>query len=151
MSMVDIQSVAEDAWRLVGDDAVTLHTASIERIPANRSLLQTVFEKLFENTLAHTTASRINVGPCYRGDYLDGFYVADDGKGFDTATPEELFEIGTKEGSGGAGIGLAIVCEIVRCHDWSITATESDEDGARFEIRPKRYLCTNIAYQPVNG
>lgn len=135
MSMVDVSSVAHDAWRTVGIDTVTLTTDSMERIPANRSLLQTVFEKLFENTLIHSSASEIEVGPRYMGDHLDGFYVEDNGDGFDTGVPDELFEVGVSGDGGNSGIGLSVVQEIVDRHDWSIVATDSETGGARFEIK----------------
>jgi signal transduction histidine kinase len=34
----------------------------------------------------------------------------------------------------GTGLGLAIVEEICDAHQWAITATESTNGGARFEI-----------------
>ena len=35
----------------------------------------------------------------------------------------------------GTGFGLAIVRQIVEAHDWSITVTDSESGGARFEIQ----------------
>jgi len=135
MSMVDVASVAEAAWQAVGGETVSLDAKSMERIPANESLLQTVFEKLFENTLEHAAASEVEVGPLYMGDGLDGFYVADNGTGLDTAAQDDIFEIDIDNTEGGSGIGLPVVREIVRRHNWSITATDSDTGGARFEVR----------------
>ena len=135
MSMVDVPSVAEDAWQAVGDGTASLRTESMERIPANESLLQTTFEKLFDNALEHTDASQLSVGPLYMGDDLDGFYVADDGSGFDTTAPEEIFEIDINSTDGSSGIGLPVVKEIVQRHRWSITLAERDTPGARFEIK----------------
>lgn len=134
MSMVDVASVAEDAWLAIGDETVSLRTESIEQIPANESLLQTMFEKLFSNTLDHTTASQLEVGPLYMGDGLDGFYVADDGAGFDTAAQDDIFEIDINSTDGSSGIGLPVVKEIVQRHSWSITLAEHDTQGVRFEI-----------------
>ncbi len=135
MSMVDVSSVALDAWETVGTESVTLRTESMERVPANRSLLQTVFEKLFENTLMHSSATEIVVGPQYMGDHFDGFYIEDDGDGFEQTDPDELFEIGITGTGGNSGIGLSVVKEISERHDWSITAREAETGGATFEIK----------------
>ena len=63
-----------------------------------------------------------------------GFYVADDGAGIPEDVREEVFERGVSGGDG-TGFGLAIVAEIAEAHGWEVTATDSDEGGARFEFR----------------
>jgi signal transduction histidine kinase len=67
-------------------------------------------------------------------DDWDGFYVADDGPGIPADEREAVFESGYSTADGEAGIGLAIVREIVESHGWEITVTDSEAGGARFEI-----------------
>jgi PAS domain S-box-containing protein len=62
----------------------------------------------------------------------DGFYVADDGAGIDAAD-DRLFEMGYS-GSDGTGYGLYIVSTIAESHGWTITAGESEDSGARFDV-----------------
>jgi len=133
--MVEVTSVAEEAWRAVGNKKVSLQTESMERILANKSLLQTIFEKLFSNALDHSTASQVEVGPLYMGDDLNGFYVADDGAGFDTATQDGIFDIDIDSTDERSGIGLPVVNEIVQHHSWSITLAKRDTQGVCFEIK----------------
>ncbi|SER25115.1 ATP-binding protein [Natrinema salaciae] len=66
----------------------------------------------------------------------DGFYVADTGPGL-PADRESLFELGYTTAADGTGFGLAIVEQIAEAHDWNwtVTARDGDEGGARFEIR----------------
>jgi signal transduction histidine kinase len=65
----------------------------------------------------------------------DGFYVEDDGPGFDGADEASLFEMGYSTADDGTGYGLAIVDSVVDAHGWTITPTESAAGGARLEIR----------------
>lgn len=76
------------------------------------------------------TKVTITVGPLE-----DGFYVADDGVGVPTGNRDEIFEPGYSTEHGGAGLGLAIVENIVTAHGWDLRLARSGEDGARFEIR----------------
>ncbi|MFW6317303.1 MAG: GAF domain-containing protein [Halorubrum sp.] len=69
----------------------------------------------------------VTVGPL-----SDGFYVADDGAGFDV-DPDEAIEYGTSSDPHGTGFGLAIVREIAAAHGWTLEVV--DADGARFEFR----------------
>jgi signal transduction histidine kinase/FixJ family two-component response regulator len=75
------------------------------------------------------TDSRVTVTV---GALPDGFYVADDGAGFDV-DPEEAIEYGTSSDPDGTGFGLAIVREIATAHGWSLSV--DDDGGARFEFR----------------
>jgi len=63
-----------------------------------------------------------------------GFYVEDDGPGIPEKNREEIFDRGVTTEDDGTGFGLAIVDVIVGAHDWSITVTDSETGGARFEI-----------------
>lgn len=63
-----------------------------------------------------------------------GFFVADDGTGIPREDREEIFAYG-HSGGGGSGLGLAIVEGIVEAHGWTVTAADSADGGARFEIR----------------
>jgi signal transduction histidine kinase len=63
-----------------------------------------------------------------------GFYVADDGSGIPETDRDEIFNSGYSTLDNGTGFGLNIVSEIVDAHGWKITATDSWDGGARFEI-----------------
>ncbi|SFR50552.1 hybrid sensor histidine kinase/response regulator [Halorubrum sodomense] len=65
------------------------------------------------------------------GSLPDGFYVADDGVGFDI-DPEEATEYGRSSTARGTGFGLAIVREIAAAHGWELSI--DGDDGARFEF-----------------
>ncbi|WP_303842664.1 histidine kinase N-terminal 7TM domain-containing protein [Natronobeatus ordinarius] len=64
----------------------------------------------------------------------DGFAVSDDGAGIPPDEREAVFERGYTTDADGTGLGLAIVREIAEGHGWTITLTESDAGGARFEF-----------------
>jgi signal transduction histidine kinase len=60
--------------------------------------------------------------------------IADDGPGFED--PEAVFRPFFTSGSAGAGLGLAVVRDIVRAHRGEVSASNVDErGGARVEIR----------------
>jgi len=63
-----------------------------------------------------------------------GFYVADDGAGIPPEERETVFERGYTTSDAGTGFGLAIVDEVARAHGWSVSVTESEGSGARFEF-----------------
>ncbi|WP_343125081.1 ATP-binding protein, partial [Halorubrum sp. SD612] len=69
------------------------------------------------------------------GSRTDGFYVADDGRGFEV-DPEAATEYGCSSTPDGTGFGLAIVREIAAAHGWDLSIDGGDgADGARFEFR----------------
>jgi len=63
-----------------------------------------------------------------------GFYVEDDGPGIPESERECVFESGYSGSGDGTGFGLSIVETVVDAHGWEITATESRDGGARFEV-----------------
>ena len=85
------------------------------------------------DSVEHSTTDEqsitIRVGPLE-----DGFFVEDDGPGIPPAIRDRIFEPGFSTGDDGTGYGLSIVSEIADAHGWSVSATESDSGGARFEI-----------------
>jgi len=87
------------------------------------------------------TAVTVHVGPLESlhtstrvstANYTDGFYVADDGPGIPADDPSMVFESGHSTDS--TGLGLAIVERVVEAHGWEISAGESVNRGARFEV-----------------
>ncbi|MFC6975264.1 histidine kinase N-terminal 7TM domain-containing protein [Halomicroarcula sp. GCM10025709] len=82
-----------------------------------------------DDSVEHDGGVTVRVGPTE-----SGFYVADDGPGIPPDSREEIFTSGVSSTADGTGVGLAIVQTIVDAHGWSITVTESDAGGARFEI-----------------
>ncbi|NUC74204.1 HAMP domain-containing histidine kinase [Haloterrigena sp. SYSU A558-1] len=73
----------------------------------------------------------VTVGTLAEG---NGFFVADDGPGIPVPERSRIFERGYTDSDDGTGFGLHIVREIVDAHRWSISVTDSDSGGARFEI-----------------
>jgi signal transduction histidine kinase len=61
--------------------------------------------------------------------------VADDGPGIPPERRDLVFEHGFTDSPDGTGFGLAIVRSIVEAHGWTVSVTESETGGARFEVR----------------
>ncbi|MFB6130289.1 MAG: sensor histidine kinase [Salinigranum sp.] len=126
---VALAALAEDCWdgveaegaKLVVDDDATLRVAGTQ--------FHNVFENLFRNAIEHTDGPvTVRVGTLSD---RRGVYVEDDGSGIPPEDREVVFEFG--HSTGGTGLGLALVREIVEAHGGAVRAVESD-GGARFEI-----------------
>jgi len=139
---VALDAVARDAWRTVDTRGATLRVETGATVGADRRKLRRLFENLFANAVEHgstdsdpaideppATAVTVTVG-----NSVDGFFVDDDGPGIPERDQEVVFERGYSTVDG-TGYGLAIVAELAAAHGWSVSAAESDADGARIEIR----------------
>jgi len=137
---VSLATVAETCWTGLDTGTATL------RIETDRTLLaeSSRFERLLTNLLGNAVELRSTTSrspdasgdgsPGARvtvGDLPDGFYVADDGPGVESATRERIFELGYAEGP---GFGLSIVEEFAVAHGWTVGVTTSETGGARFEV-----------------
>ena len=78
-------------------------------------------------------AGRVNVDLARRG---EGFSltVSDDGPGIEQSVIDRLFDPFFTTKDMGTGLGLSIVHRIVDAHDGTITASNTVEGGARFEL-----------------
>jgi signal transduction histidine kinase len=135
---VDLSVVAPTAWRAVrdADDRATLVGGdSLGTVEGDPERLRALFENLFRNALDHSHRDgtlTVRVGPLDGG----GFFVADDGSGVPPERRETVFGSGVTTSDDGTGFGLAIVRSIAQAHGWSVSLTESEAGGARFEVAP---------------
>ena len=128
---VDLRTVARSAWASVESREATLEVAEDPLVvDADESRLVQLFENLFRNAVEHGgPEATVTLGPLG-----DGFYVEDDGPGFDGGATATAFDRGFTTKESGTGFGLAIVQSIVDAHGWSVEATEGASGGARFEV-----------------
>jgi PAS domain S-box-containing protein len=139
---IELESIAQDAWRNVDTRVATLTVETNLAFEADEDRLLRVFENLFRNALDHgpddvsLTVGAISQTEPPLDDAADvsGFYIADDGPGIPADERESIFDDGYTTADDGTGLGLSIVESIVDAHEWEITATESHSGGARFEI-----------------
>jgi PAS domain S-box-containing protein len=125
-----LESFVQQCWESVDTAGATLETDDLGAIAADPGRLEQLFGNLFGNAVEHGGSPvRVRVGLLD-----DGFYVADDGPGIPPERREKVLEYGVTDSKDGTGIGLAIVSEIAQAHGWSVTVTESDDGGARFEF-----------------
>ena len=134
-SPVDIETMATDAWSYVETGDATLLVEGEGRIGADASRLKDLLTNIFRNAIEHGGASEITVGFIDADDdSACGFYVADDGAGIPPDQRSEVFETGFSTARQGTGLGLAIVDEIATAHGWTVSVSESDAGGARFDV-----------------
>jgi signal transduction histidine kinase len=132
----DVGTVATQAWHAVDSRDARLVIEDPGCVEAGDGRLRRLFENLLRNCVEHGAADdrddglTVRVGPVDSG----GFYVVDDGAGFDAAARDRLFEAGYTGPNGGTGLGLAIVASVADEHDWTVRATESAAGGARVEV-----------------
>ncbi|WP_435101480.1 PAS domain S-box protein [Halarchaeum sp. P4] len=129
---VEVAALARRCWERVESGDAILEVDGGCTVSGDADRLRHVFENLFRNAIEHGGADvTVTVGTLEDG---TGFYVADDGPGIPEDQREYVFDPGYSTRDDGVGFGLAIVAEIVDAHGWTITVTESDAGGARFEV-----------------
>jgi signal transduction histidine kinase len=127
---VSLADVADGCWETVGTADGTLTVETGRTVEADRSRLRQLLENLFRNSIEHVGGdATVTVG-----ELEDGFYVADDGPGIPEDVGEDIFEMGYTTNQEGTGFGLNIVKEVAEAHGWTVTSTDSESGGARFEI-----------------
>ncbi len=128
---IHLDHVLHNAWSTTGTDAATLDIdGRLETVQADESRLRELLENLLDNAITHAGADatiRVEATP-------GGFAIEDDGSGIPPERRDQIFEDGYSTGRDGTGFGLSIVKQIADAYDWSITVTEGDAGGARFEI-----------------
>ena len=135
---VDLTTLVERCWDHVPTADASLVTETDRAIRADRSRCQQLLENLVRNAIDHGGAAvTVTVGELDDG---DGFFVADDGPGVPPDEREAVFGSGHTQREDGTGLGLAIVREIAEAHDWTVTLTESETGGARFEFDGVEYV-----------
>ncbi|ELZ22470.1 HTR-like protein [Halosimplex carlsbadense 2-9-1] len=128
---VGLATVAHDAWDTVDTAGATLRVETDATVIADGSRLRQLVENLSRNAVEHG-GDTVTVGDIPED---EGFFVADDGPGIDEDDRERVFESGFSTSPEGTGFGLAIVAEIASAHGWSVSVSDSDAGGARFEVR----------------
>ncbi|WP_254763512.1 PAS domain S-box protein [Natrinema marinum] len=135
---LDLESAVRDAWDHVSTPNATLSMTGTTTLEADRSRLLRLLENCFRNSIEHGGATvRVRVGLLEaddQGDGCRGFFIEDDGEGLPEELQGRLFDPSVSSSSDGLGIGLWVVREVATGHGWSVTATESEGEGARFEF-----------------
>jgi len=154
---VELSTVARESWLHVATGDASLEIADDTTIDADPDRLVELLGNLYRNSVEHCStdsegdgaphdatssqtvcsatadqagdAPTVTVGTLAEG---EGFYVADDGPGIDDDI--DPFDTGVTTSEEGTGFGLPIVQSIAEAHGWSVSATESDDGGARFEF-----------------
>jgi signal transduction histidine kinase len=128
---VALSAVVERCWETVDTTAVTLRDETASTVVADEDRLHQLLANLVRNAVEHNSdAVTVTVGE------LDGgFFVADDGVGIPDEERGQVLERGYSGSGHGTGLGLAVVTEIAEAHEWTVTVTDSESGGARFEFR----------------
>lgn len=145
LELVDLEELVRESWDSVATEAATLEVDELACVEGDPGRLRQVFENLIRNAIEHGRTDSPTVGDPVEHDGNDvtirvgplddraGFYVEDDGSGIPPEDRDVVFEEG-HTGGGGTGLGLAIVKRVIEAHGWTVTVTDSDDGGARFEI-----------------
>ncbi|MFB6135323.1 MAG: PAS domain S-box protein [Halobacteriaceae archaeon] len=128
---LELGAVASEYWEHVATADATLRVVDDGVVYADATRVGNLFENLFRNAVEHGgDAVTVRVGV-----YDGGFFVADDGPGIPASERDTVFEVGWSTGADDTGLGLNIVAQIARAHDWEVSVGESETGGARFDFR----------------
>ena len=126
--------------RTFGERRIRVDGACDLWIEGDPDLLDQVLINLTRNAIAHTTEGGSIVFSCSTRQDRVVLVIADDGPGIPPDDLERVFDrfyrapAARREGTSGAGLGLAITRRIVELHGGTVAATNVDPHGARFTI-----------------
>lgn len=138
---VDLDDLAlAEAARLRAADGPDIDTRGVAaaRVRGSRAQLERIVRNLGDNAVRHARSS-VSIGLA-ASDGLVVLTVDDDGPGIDPRDRERAFERfvrldeGRARDAGGAGLGLAIVREIVGAHGGEVALNDSPLGGLRAEV-----------------
>jgi two-component system OmpR family sensor kinase len=142
---VDIAALARDAAldarATVPDRDISARTPDTALVSGDGHQLRQVFANLMRNALVHTPPGTPIELSVEQDERTVTVTVRDHGPGLPAAARENLFdrfwraEGGRERGRAGAGLGLAIVREVIDAHGGQITAENAVDGGARFIVR----------------
>ncbi len=139
---VNVAQTAHTAWAHVDTGSATLQVPDNAIILADTDYLLHVFENLFRNSMDHGLPDdggvtmgdggglTVTVGPLE-----GGFFIEDDGVGIPEDDRDAVLDHGYTTTEEGTGLGMSIVRTIADAHGWTVSVTESESGGARFEFR----------------
>jgi signal transduction histidine kinase len=139
---VDLDDVViEVVSAIQGHDRVEVRLGTIQPVQllGEAALLELVVRNLVENAIQHA-ASVVEVSLRAEGE-LAVLTVDDDGTGIPPHARQDVFnrfvriDDGRSRARGGAGLGLAIVDEIVRLHSGKVEIADSPSGGARLCVQ----------------
>src|SRR5215475_8509907 len=139
---VDLNDIASEIvaamapWSLARKRSIALQAdARPVVVKGNRYAIGDAVRNLVENAVAHAPpSSEVTVGTSANGTIS----VADRGPGIAAEQREHIFERfwrGSGIGGSGAGLGLAIVMEIMKAHQSSISVDDNPGGGIVFTLR----------------
>lgn len=122
-----------------GPVLVDRHGVEPAQVTGDALLLEQLVRNLVDNAVTHA-GRQVHISLSVVGDEAV-LTVDDDGPGIPADRRQEIFERFTRlDGArdrdhGGAGLGLAIVADIVKAHGGQVEVGDAPLDGARFRIR----------------
>ncbi len=141
-----INEIAEELEIMPEEERLLLHTNFNEQVTVdgNLSLIASIFRNLTENAIAYSGGKNIYISLVENNDNYCRIDFEDDGCGVEEKQLPRLFERfyrvdkGRSRQMGGTGLGLAIVKHAVQFHGGTITVTNSQSGGLRFEFTLKK-------------
>lgn len=139
---VDLAALIRDELAHRVGDRITVDTVPPNApvsVTGSRLQLARLLGNLVDNAQRHA-ATTVRVGLHHTGDHTAVLEVADDGPGVPEADRARIFQRFVRlddarsRDEGGAGLGLAIVRDVIERHGGDIRVTDGIDGGARFVV-----------------
>jgi len=141
---VDLTATAHEVWRELSTEMDTAHFEFLVepnmRTTADLSLMKQVLHNLLSNAVKYSSerpSPKIRVGSFHQNGN-PGFFVEDNGVGFDMAYAPKIFEVFQRAHPSqkyeGTGVGLAIVHRIISKHKGHIWVRSAPDVGTAFSF-----------------
>ncbi|MBI2698461.1 MAG: two-component sensor histidine kinase [Mycobacterium sp.] len=133
----DLLLAEANRLRALGSVRIVTHIKACRTV-GDRAALAQVIRNLVDNAARHAASSVFL--DCYQDAALAVITIADDGPGIPTEQRARIFERFVRldptrsRASGGPGLGLSIVAEVVRSHHGAVTVADTAQGGARFTL-----------------
>ncbi|MFS8131135.1 MAG: sensor histidine kinase [Candidatus Dojkabacteria bacterium] len=131
-----VDDIAKSHEKLLEEKKIKLvnNVAKDFKIKADELMLERIIQNLIDNAIKYSKAKEITVSANGK------IVVSDNGVGVPEADITKIFERfyrvekSRNRSTGGLGLGLALVKEMVEVHGWEIKAINNNDGGVRFEI-----------------
>ncbi len=127
---IALGELSRQCWNIVTSETAILEVDTGLVIQGDKDRVRQIIENVFRNAVEHSdTSVTVRIGTLD-----DGFFIEDNGPGIPAGEREAVFEPGYSTSDQGTGFGLSIAKEIAEAHGWSVSLTQAESGGARFEF-----------------